>query len=236
MSTRLVVGPAPRRRAPSKRRWRLAVVAGVAAVLLIRLVFLELVVVRGHTMAPAALDGDVLLVLRRADPKVGDVVLVEHQEHTVVRRVVAAPGDRVTAVDGVLTLDDVPLETRVDGTFAYREPGEAGRPRRQQRYIERGPHGQHAVLGSHTGAARPWLLELPALEVPPGHVFVLCDNRRTCPLDERSGVVPLSWVQGVATHRVWAGDARAEPDPQGDGWRALASASEPEEGSEPPRK
>ncbi len=232
MSPRLVVGPAPQRRLPSKGRWKWAVALAVLVLLVVRFVYMELVIVRGQTMAPAALDGDVLLVARRSTPRVGDLVLVEHDEQTVLRRILAGPGTRVTAVDGVLTLDDVPLETRVDGTFTYREPGGDGRTHRQHRYLEQGTNEQHPILGNHVGAARLWLLELPDLEVPPGHFFVLCDNRRSCPLDERSGVVAMDWLHGVVTHRVLAG---AEDDAQSGGWKALRP-SESVEGAEPPRK
>jgi signal peptidase I len=235
MSPRLDVGPAPQRRSHSRSRWIWASVVALLMLLLLRFVYVELVVVRGHTMAPAALDGDVLLVARRATPEIGDVVLVEQDGKTVLRRVLAGPGTRVTAVDGVLTLDDVPVETRVDGTFTYLEPGPDGRTHRQQRYLEQGALHQHPILGNHVGAALPWLLELPDLEVPPGHVFVLCDNRRACPLDERSGVVDVDWLQGVATHRVWAGDTHAEEDSQSGGWKALTPSGSGE-GPEPPRK
>lgn len=228
----LVVGAAPRRRLPWKSGWKWAAAAAVVALLVFRLVFVELVVVRGNTMAPAVLDGDALLVATRGDVRVGRIVLIEFDGRTVLRRIVAGPGARVTSVDGVLAVDEVPMEVRVDGTFAYRDTGEAQRrPRRQQRYIERAGEVQHAILGDHVGAAHPWLLDLPELEVPRGHVFVLCDNRRTCPLDERSGVVPLEWIEGVATHVLWTGDARLEDDHGAGGFSPLTS-----EGSTPPRK
>ncbi len=223
---RLHIGAAPRRKLPSLRRWRWLVGALLFVALSLRLALLELVVVRGNTMAPVVLDGDVLLIKSRAEAKVGDVVLVEHEGRSVVRRVLATAGARITAIDGVLTVDEVPLETRVDGTFAYRDTGDEPRPLRQQRFVERlGEGPQHEILGDHVGAARPWLFELPDLEVPSGYVFVLCDNRRTCPLDERSGVVPIDWIDGVASRRAWTGGARLS------GERVQGAL-----GSTPPRK
>ncbi len=229
-----MVGGAPPRQTPSKKAWKWLAFAVVVALLLLRLLFVELVVVRGNTMAPSVLHGDVLLVASRGDVELGSVVLVEHDGRTTLRRVLAGPGARIASTDGVLTLGDMPAEVRVDGTFAYRDPGEEQRrPRRQQRYVEHAGEIQNVILGDHIGAARPWLLDLPELEVPVGHVFVLCDNRRTCPLDERSGVVPLEWIQGVATHLLWTGDARLEEDQGSGGFRPLTSTGE---GSEPPRK
>lgn len=210
---RLVIGPEPRRRAPARGLLKYLLVLALLGVAVVRLVFFELLVVRGNTMAPGILDGDVLLLEKRARPGLGDVVLLEYEGQAVLRRVLGLPGDRVGSADGVLTRNELPIATRVAGTFAYHDPTpEDTRPRRQQHLLERlGDGRSHEVLGDHVGAARPWLLELPDVEIPAGHLFVMCDNRRTCPLDERAGVVPLAWVRGVAPFVMWYGDARVEP-------------------------
>jgi signal peptidase I len=221
MGDRLVVGPAPRRPLPVRRALRWAVVASLFALLAGRLFFAELVGVRGNTMAPAVLDGDALFILRHASPRLGDVVLVEHADRAVLRRVVGLPSETVGAADGILTRGGLPLETHIEGTFTYLErtdaEGEAPPPRRQHHAVEAiSETRSHRILGDQVGATPPWSLELPTLDVPPGHLFLLCDNRRTCPLDELAGIVPAAWVRGVARYLVWRGEARVEGP--GAGW------------------
>ncbi len=210
---RLFIGAAPKRRVrlgPIARGVLLSLAAGL---LLARLFFVQIVQVEGNTMAPNILDGDGLVVFDRDRPGRGDVVLVELGDRAVLRRVLGLPGDRIGTASGVLVRDDLPLPTRVAGVFAWRsatDEGE-GRPHRQQQLIEEiGPAQGHAVLGDYVGASRPWALDFATVEVPVGSLFVLCDNRRLCPVDELAGVVPLAAVQGVARSRLWLGDARAK--------------------------
>ncbi len=224
MGERLVVGPAPRRKLPARSLLKAAALLLLVVVVGARLLIVELVSVMGNTMAPNVLEGDVLMVMRRAAPRLGDVVLVENGDRAVLRRVLALPGDSVAAVEGVLVRNDIPLETRIGGNFAYHDgTGEdADRPRRQQLFFEHlEDRRTHAALGDHVGAARPWALELPRIEVPSGHIFVLCDNRRVCPLDELAGVVPRAWVKGVARYAMWFGDARVEAPPDRPLWGAF---------------
>ncbi|MCB9549821.1 MAG: signal peptidase I [Myxococcales bacterium] len=228
--SRLPIGPVPGRPRRPRRLWRWALAAIVLGLLLARWFFVELVVVRGNTGAPTALEGDVLLVVRRAEPAQGDVVLLEHEGREVLRRVIALPGQTVGADEGVLTIDDVPLATRVVGTFAYRELSDGDRARRQQHFIESLPDGRrHHILGDHAGAARPWTFAVPRLEVPPGFLFVLCDNRRTCPDDDLVGLVPEGWSQGVARWLLRRGDARetaVEQAPFYGAWEWISSRAE----------
>lgn len=60
---------------------------------------LKRIIVRGPSMLPVLSDGQRLLVrmgaYRRREPRRGDVVVVQHPEHTfkIVKRVVAVPGE-----------------------------------------------------------------------------------------------------------------------------------------------
>jgi signal peptidase I len=141
-------------------------------------------------------------------------VVVEGRDDTpVLRRVLGVAGDRFQVIDGLLYRNGQPMPARTLGTFTYRD-GEGADPRRQQLLEETLEAGRaHRVLGDYEGAARPWTLELPVIEVPPGHLFLICDNRRQCPLDDKLGSVPAAWVQGVARSIVWYGEARAEAPP-----------------------
>lgn len=216
MGERLVIGTAPRKRLPVKP---IAVVAGVGLLLSLivtRLVFFELVQVRGDTMAPNAMEGDVLLVSSLGDPTLGSVVLVEQAEREVLRRVVGLAGDHIATADGVLLRNGVPLDTAKTGVFGWLrrtdETEDSVRPHRQALVDEAFADGRwHHILGDHDGAARPWRLELPEVQVPPGHVFVLCDNRRICPLDDQAGPVAIDRIGGVARWLLWYGGAREVP-------------------------
>lgn len=229
MSARLAFGPDPGRRR-LKGWWRWALLAVVLALVGVRWFVAELVVVRGNTMAPTVLDGDVLLVMHQAEPGVGDVVLLALDGRVVLRRVLGVPGDRVSSIEGVLAVGGRPLPTRVLGSFAYREAADEGRPRRQQHFSEVLPDGRrHEILGDHAGSARPWLFEVLPVEVPPGHLLVLCDNRRTCPPDELMGLVPRTYARGVARWLLVHGDARdrpPDPSPLYGAWVWLSSRSE----------
>lgn len=225
---RLALGPAPRHR-PRRGRWlRWVLLALAVAIGVVRLGFFELVRVRGNHMAPTLLEGDVAAVSLRDRPRLGDVVLVEFGGRTVVRRVLGMPGDYLGALDGVLTRNGLPLETQVVGRFSHRDPGANAvpvgsgvvvpptdpdapgeRPMRQ-RWLREVLDDQraHGTLGDYSGSAVPWRLTLEPVQVPPGHLFVLCDNRPTCPGDETTGVVPLRLVRGVLRAAVWFGEAR----------------------------
>ncbi len=168
-------------------------------------------------MAPNILEGDILLIQAQPEITQGDVVLVEQGERRVLRRVLALEGQQIASLDGLLVLDELPLEVHVEEPFAYRE---ADRTLRQQSFTEPlNPQQQHHILGDHLGSAKPWMMELPEMEIPPGHLFLLCDNRRSCPLDKLSGVVPRAWISGRVRDLLWQGDARILPSTQGESTR-----------------
>lgn len=228
---RLAIGNAPRARFPLKGIAVIGIIGLVLMLLMIRLVFFELVRVQGNTMAPAAMQGDVLLVASLGRPAPGAVVLVEAGERVVLRRVIGVAGDVMASVDGVLTRNGVPFETEAIGEFAWwsADDTDRTRPHRQAMRFERLGSGLgHRVLADYEGSIRPWQFEMPEIEVPPMHVFVLCDNRRICPLDEQSGVVGLDRIEGVARSAMWYGDARETPPPAAPlygAFESLASSS-----------
>ena len=214
----LVVGStsAPRRRLPAGRT---AFIVLILVAIAARFVFFELVSVRGITMASALLEGDIALVQRLPEPQLGDVVLIESAGvPPLLRRIVALPGDTVSAHEGVLTRGGQAVESERLSPFAWRF--DDGVMHRQRRFRETlSPDAIFDRLGDAAGRARPRRLDLEPVEVPAGHYFVLCDNRVMCP-DTRddgtigpgsAGVVSRAAIRGVATHLMWYGGARLDP-------------------------
>ena len=100
---------AARRRRPRLLREALL---GAAVVLVLHLFFVQISVVRGHSMEPCLHDGDRLVIDRLACSLSGidrfDVVVLRNpRDQTVdyVKRVIGLPGDHVRLVDGDLIVN-----------------------------------------------------------------------------------------------------------------------------------
>jgi signal peptidase I len=103
--------------------------------------------VEGYSMQPTLQDNDRLIVNKLAyrlhTPATGDVVMLlspENPSKTLVKRVIAGPGDVVRSDDGVVRVNDVPM----DDTFVapeFRSHDSWG--------PERVPEGFYWVMGDH---------------------------------------------------------------------------------------
>jgi signal peptidase I len=170
----------------ARRRWAVSI-AGVATLAVV--VFLGIGFFRRYGfhevpfrgMEPTILKGGLIMVDRQrstGNVKLGDLLVFEspHQGEQYVQRVVGLPGDRI----------EVKSKTLLRNGIASGEP-----------YVQ---HVRYP--GTPLGPMATRLANMPVIEVPPGHVFLLGDNRDHV-LDSRWwGAIPIEKLQGKVV-RIW---------------------------------
>jgi signal peptidase I len=139
-----------------------------------------------------------------ATPQRGDVVVFRwpgDRSQAWVKRVVGLPGDRIQMRKGQLFINDHAAELKPDG-IAAAEDDNGGRER-AYRYVETLPNGvSHAIFKLRDDNGR--LDNTPEIIVPPGHLFVMGDNRdnsadsRVSVRDGGVGLLPIDDLVGRA--------------------------------------
>jgi signal peptidase I len=110
-----------------------------------------------------------------AEPKRGDVVvfkLPSDNETDYIKRLVGLPGDKLQMIRGVLHINDKPVQRQRIEDFVLREDGHE---RRVPRYRETLPNGvSYNTLDLIQGSDAD---DTGIFQVPPGHYFMMGDNR-----------------------------------------------------------
>jgi signal peptidase I len=226
--------------------WRgqlLQLVGVVLVVLLAKGAIAEPFYVPSGSMEPTLMIGDALLAskypygysaaslpiqitvpetgrLYGATPKRGDVVVFRwpgDRSQAWVKRVVGLPGDRIQMRQGQLFINDHAASLKPDGTGEAEDDSGSSEP--AYRYIETLPGGvQHEIFKIRDNGR---LDNTQEVTVPPGHLFVMGDNRDNSadsrvpvreggvgllPMDNlvgRADAVVGSWDLGIRHQPVW---------------------------------
>ena len=190
-----------------------------------------------------------------ATPEYGDIVIVVPPEskEDYIKRVIGLPGDRIALVNGQVILNgkpvpqavEMPVRVPVDVNSPCDEPSyprlKVRMPSGQQfcelpTFRETLPNGATYLIVDHT---RQPLDDMAEIKVPPGHVFLMGDNRdhsadSRAEVYERGlgGPVPLSDVGGRAEFITFSLDGSETYNPltwlsslrPGRAWRSLRPA------------
>ncbi len=113
-------------------------------------------------------------------PARGDIAVFRHGDLDYIKRVIGLPGDRIQVKDGVLIIDGTPVKREQIADFVGHNPCEPSPPDsapvKVKRWHETLPNGvsyQTLECGVFPGLPD----NTGVYEVPPGHLFMMGDNR-----------------------------------------------------------
>lgn len=185
------------------REWLEALLAAILVAGGLRFFIVEPFRIPTSSMVPTLEPGDFVLAWRSAygvrlpfgmepfaakAPRRGDVIVFKHPQDdtlSLIKRVVGLEGDRIEIRDGVLS---------INGISAAASGGVGAEPT-----AEVIGHTTHWV---RSGSGRDEADFFGPIVVPPGHVFVLGDNRGESEDSRSWGAVPLRQIEGRA-FAVW---------------------------------
>jgi signal peptidase I len=206
--------------------WTAGLFPVILAVFLLRSFLFEPFKIPSGSMIPTLLVGDLILVnkyhygirlpvinkkiIPNNDPQRGDVMVFRYPVDTrvdYIKRVVGIPGDEVAYLNQTLTVNGQPVPSREDGTYYDEET-----LRYAPRFVEKLGAAEHRIL---VDPKRPSLLrpmeefrgfrencrytpDGVTCKVPPGHYFMMGDNRDNSQDSRFWGFVPDENIVGRA--------------------------------------
>jgi signal peptidase I len=161
-------------------------VCAVAVALLVQAYLVKPYRIPSESMAATLVPRDRVLVNRLvydvSQPKRGDIVVIDSKAvgRILIKRIVGLPGDTLALRGGHVYVDgrrlEEPYVRRLDGRAEPTEP--------------------------FLGTGEPWALEQP-YTVPPGHYFLMGDNRTVSDDSRDWGPAPRSEIVGRAFFTYW---------------------------------
>lgn len=165
-------------------------------------------------MAPTLMPGDRLVARMRTPDSLhrGQVVLHGLGETISIKRIAGLPGDRIELRGGRVVLNGAVIAQTPTGPGTA-VPHMSGSGMASREFEEQFPDESrpHRVFDSEQVAM---LDDVPATIVPPGHVYLLGDNRddsldsRTPVTDGGIGPVPIDAIRGYALFHLWEGGSQ----------------------------
>jgi signal peptidase I len=192
-------GPAAKKHSSGLAETLRTIIYAVLIALVVRTVAYEPFNIPSGSMIPTLLVGDYLFVSKFSygyshfslpfglplfkgrifadPPKRGDVAVFKLPTDTsidYIKRVIGLPGDRIQMIDGLLYINGKQVERHRIKDYIMRSP--FGTVQRVPQYVETLPNGKsyRIIETDHNMGA---LDNTPVYHVPPGHYFMMGDNR-----------------------------------------------------------
>ena len=146
------------------------------------------------SLPPSVLKGRIM----GGAPRRGDIVVFVHPKRSdrMIKRLIGLPGDRIAIDNGEVILNGERLPRKLESTYKFREY--EGHVVEVNRYVETLPGGVSHPILEYTHRLRHG--SMAEITVPPGHYFMMGDNRDNS-ADSRfpdMGLVPAENLVGRA--------------------------------------
>ena len=201
------------------------------AILVVRIFFFEPFKIPSGSMLPNLLIADRILVSKLSygysplslpgtlvgmegrifarEPERGDVVVFKlpaDGETDYIKRLIGLPGDRIQMRDGILHINRAPVNRQL--IDVRDDQSGTGRRESVSEYLETLPNGAEYLIWEYSDNEH--YDNTREFRVPPGHYFMLGDNRDHS-LDSRAasrvGFVPFEYLTGKVKLIFWHGEA-----------------------------